>query len=137
MPAPRTAATRALLPVVALGGAVGSLGRYAVGLALPHVAGDFPWATFMVNATGSLAMGLLVAWVLTMVDPHPWLRPFLGVGVLGGWTTFSSFALDIHALGGAGRAGLALAYLVASFVVGIIAVGLGVGLGQRAFGGRR
>ncbi|WP_406833049.1 CrcB family protein [Pedococcus sp. KACC 23699] len=129
--------TRALVGVVALGGAVGSLGRYAVGLALPHVTGDFPWATFLVNVTGSLAMGLLVAWVLTMVDPHPWLRPFLGVGVLGGWTTFSSLALDVHALSGAGRNGLALTYLVASFVVGLVAVGLGLGLGQRAFGDGR
>ena len=120
-----------------MGGALGSLGRYAVGLGLPHVAADFPWATFVVNVTGSLAMGVLVAWVLSMVDPHPWLRPFLGVGVLGGWTTFSSFTLDVHALTTSGRAGLALVYVVASFVAGLVAVGLGLALGQRAFGGRR
>ena len=129
--------TRPLLGVVAVGGAVGSLGRYAVGLALPHVAGDFPWATFVVNVTGSLAMGLLVAWVLAMAAPHPWLRPFLGVGVLGGWTTFSSFALDAHALGAAGRPIIAVAYVVASFVVGLFAVGTGLWLGQHAFGERR
>ena len=128
--------TEALVGVVALGGVLGSLGRYAVGLALPHVAADFPWATFLVNTTGSLAMGVLVAWVLSMNDPHPWLRPSLGVGVLGGWTTFSSFALDVHALSDSGRGGLALLYVLASFVVGLVAVGLGLLLGQRTFGDR-
>ncbi|MGA8980444.1 MAG: CrcB family protein [Pedococcus sp.] len=136
MPAAPTIPAPALLGVVGLGGAVGSLGRYAVGLALPHGAAGFPWATFGVNVTGSLAMGVLVAWVLSMLDPHPWLRPFLGVGVLGGWTTFSSFALDVHALSGAGHPGLALTYVISSFAVGLVAVGAGLGLGQRAFGDR-
>lgn len=133
----RTAPTPSLLGIVAAGGATGSLGRYAVGLALPHVAGTFPWAAFVVNVTGSCAMGLLVAWVLSMQDPHPLLRPFLGVGVLGGWTTFSSFALDVHALAGAGRAGQAIGYVLASFVAGLVAVGIGLWLGQRAFGEHR
>jgi CrcB protein len=137
VPVARTSPSPALLGVVAAGGALGSLGRYAVGLALPHVPADFPWATFLVNVTGSMAMGLLVAWVLSMADPHPWLRPFLGVGVLGGWTTFSSFALDVHALTAANHAGLAVGYVLSSFVVGLIGVGLGIGLGQRAFGDRR
>lgn len=136
MPTARTAPSPALLAVIAVGGAVGSLGRYAVGLALPHDAGGFPWATFGVNVTGSLAMGLLVAWVLSMLTPHPWLRPFLGVGVLGGWTTFSSLALDVHTLTAAGHTGAALTYVLASFVVGLVAVGAGLGLGQLAFGDR-
>ena len=72
-----------LLAAVAAGGVLGSLGRDAVGLALPHVSGAFAWSTFLVNVTGSLAMGVLVVWVLSMARPHPWLRPFLGVGVLG------------------------------------------------------
>jgi fluoride exporter len=135
--AARTSLTPGLLGVVAAGGALGALGRYAVGLALPHLAVGFPWASFLVNVTGSLAMGLLVAWVLTMADPHPWLRPFLGVGALGGWTTFSSFALDVHALATAGHAVLALGYVVSSFLVGLVGVELGVGLGQRAFGERQ
>ena len=137
MPAPRTAPAPALLGVIAVGGAVGSLSRYAVGLGLPHDPDGFPWATFVVNVTGSLAMGLLVAWVLSMLTPHPWLRPFLGVGVLGGWTTFSSFALDVHTLSAAGHPGLALTYVLSSFAVGLVAVGAGLGLGHRAFGDRR
>jgi CrcB protein len=122
--------------VVAAGGVLGSLARYAVGLALPHVSGAFAWSTFLVNVTGSLAMGVLVVWVLTMERPHPWLRPFLGVGVLGGWTTFSSYALDTHAMVQAGHGPVATAYLVGSLVVGLVAVGLGVTLGERLFGRR-
>ena len=125
-----------LLAAVAAGGVLGSLGRYAVGLALPHVSGAFAWSTFLVNVTGSLAMGVLVVWVLSMARPHPWLRPFLGVGVLGGWTTFSSYALDLHAMVQAGHGLVASAYLVGSLVVGLVAVGLGVTLGERLFGRR-
>jgi fluoride exporter len=125
-----------LLAAVAAGGVLGSLGRYAVGLALPHVAGSFAWSTFLVNVTGSLAMGVLVVWVLSMTQPHPWLRPFLGVGVLGGWTTFSSYALDLHAMVQAGHGLVAAAYLVGSLVVGLVAVGLGISLGERTFGRR-
>jgi CrcB protein len=125
-----------LLAAVAAGGVLGSLGRYAVGLALPHVTGSFAWSTFLVNVTGSLAMGVLVVWVLSMDRPHPWLRPFLGVGVLGGWTTFSSYALDLHAMAQAGQGLVAAAYLVGSLVVGLVAVGFGITLGERIFGRR-
>ncbi|WP_206665855.1 fluoride efflux transporter FluC [Pedococcus bigeumensis] len=125
-----------LLGAVAAGGVLGSLGRYAVGLALPHPAGSFVWSTFVVNVTGSFAMGVLVVWVLSMAAPHPWLRPFLGVGVLGGWTTFSSYALDLHTMVQAGHGLVAAAYLLGSLVVGLVAVGLGISLGERAFGRR-
>ena len=126
-----------LLGAVAAGGVLGSLGRYAVGLALPHAQGAFAWSTFFVNVTGSLAMGVLVVWVLSMTAPHPWLRPFLGVGVLGGWTTFSSYALDVHTMVQAGHGLAAASYLVGSLVVGLVAVGLGISLGERLFGRRR
>lgn len=125
-----------MLAVIAAGGAVGSLARYAVGLALPHATGHFPWSTFVVNISGSLAMGVLVVWVLSLDQPHPWLRPFLGVGVLGGWTTFSGYALDAHALATAGRVPLALIYLLGSLAVGLVATGLGVSAGERIFGRR-
>ena len=125
-----------LLLALSGGGMLGSLARYAVGLGLPHDVGAFAWSTFLVNVTGSLAMGLLVVWVLSMDEPHPLLRPFLGVGVLGGWTTFSSFTLDARTMASAGHPLLAAGYVVASFVVGLVAVGLGVTLGERAFGRR-
>jgi len=126
-----------LLGAVAAGGAVGSLGRYAVGLALPHEAAEFPWGTELVNVSGSLAMGVLVVWVLAMREPHPLLRPFLGVGVLGGWTTFSAYTLDFHTLVTSGHGPTAAAYLLGSLVLGVAAVGLGVTLGEALFGRRR
>ena len=126
-----------LLAAIATGGALGSVGRYAVGLALPHGAGSFPWGTFVVNISGSVAMGLLVVWVLSMDRPHPWLRPFLGVGVLGGWTTFSTYAVEGRDLFAAGRPGLALTYVLGSLLVGLMAVGVGISAGERVFGRRR
>jgi CrcB protein len=138
-PRPRSRAHRSRLGLLAAlsgGGVLGSLGRYAVGLALPHATGAFAWSTLLVNVTGSFAMGVLVVWVLSMDRPHPLLRPFLGVGVLGGWTTFSSFALDARTMVTAGHGLLAAAYVAGSIVVGLAAVGLGVTLGERVFGPR-
>jgi CrcB protein len=126
-----------LLAAVAVGGAVGSVGRYAVGLAFPHTPDGFPWGTALVNLSGSMAMGVLVVWVLSMRDPHPWLRPFVGVGVLGGWTTFSTYALDFHSLVVTDHELEGAAYLFGSLIVGLLAVGLGVSLGERLFGRRR
>ena len=127
---------RGLLAAIAAGGVIGSLGRYGVARALPDEPGAFPWATFIVNVSGSLAMGTLFVWVLTMHRPHPWLRPFLGVGVLGGWTTFSTYALETRALVASGH-GTRRWRTLGSLLVGLVAVGAGVSLGERAFGRRR
>ena len=126
-----------LLGVVAAGGVLGSLGRYAAGSALPHPSGAFAWVTFVVNVSGALAMGVLMAWVWSMDRPHPWLRPFLGVGVLGGWTTFSSFALDTHSMVEAGHPAVAAAYVIGSLALAIAGVALGLVLGAVAFGHHR
>ena len=126
-----------LLAAIAAGGVLGSLGRWAVGLALPHTPSQVPWGTFVVNVTGSAAMGVLVVWVLSMDRPHPWLRPFLGVGVLGGWTTFSSYAVEGRDLFASGSPWLGLGYVLGSLVVGLFAVGVGVTAGERLFGRRR
>jgi len=81
-----------VLGVVALGGVIGSLARYGLAEAIPHGPTGFPWATFVTNVLGCFAIGLL----LTRLTPrsHPLLRPFLGTGILGGFTTFSTFAVD-------------------------------------------
>lgn len=126
-----------LLAAIAAGGVLGSLGRYAVGLALPHTPTQFPWGTFVVNVSGSAVMGVLFVWVLSMDRPHPWLRPFLGVGLLGGWTTFSSYAVEGRDLFASGSGWLGLAYVMGSLVVGLVAVGVGVTAGERLFGRRR
>lgn len=124
-----------LLAAVAAGGVVGSLGRWSVGLALPHAAGGMPWATLVVNVTGAFAMGLLVAFLVDRPGVHRLLRPFVGVGVLGGWTTFSTLAVDVVQLGVAGRVAVLLGYLLATLAVGVAAVAAGVALGRRVWPG--
>jgi fluoride exporter len=125
----------ALLGSVAVGGVVGSLGRYAVGTALPHQPGTFPWATFAVNVSGAFAMGLLVAYLVDRPGAHRLARPFVGVGVLGGWTTFSAFAVDVVQLGANQHVQVALLYVSATFVLGTLAVAAGSGVGQRVWQG--
>ena len=125
----------AALVVVALGGVVGSLGRYAVGLFLPHAADAFPWATLTVNVSGAFAVGLLVAFLLDRPGTHRLARPFLGVGVLGGWTTFSALAVEVVQLSAADEVQVAIAYVAATFVVGTLAVGAGTAVGQRFWPG--
>ncbi len=111
----------------------GSLGRWAVGLALPHAAGTFPWGTFVVNVSGAFAMGVLVAFLVGRPGTHRLARPLLGVGVLGGWTTFSALAVEAVGLGSAAHVQLALGYVAATFLVGTLAVGAGTALGRRVW----
>ena len=84
----------AVLGAIAAGGALGALGRYGLAVAWPHRPGRFPWATFVTNVSGCLLIGVLMVLVVEVWSAHRLLRPFLGVGVLGGYTTFSTFALD-------------------------------------------
>lgn len=135
MAAPHARVTPAVLSAVAAGGVLGSLGRYAVGLALPHRPGGFPWATLAVNVSGAFAMGLLVAFLVDRPGVHRLARPFLGVGILGGWTTFSTLAVDVVQLAGAEEVTLTLAYVTATFLGGALAVGAGTGVGQRIWPG--
>ncbi|MBL1084522.1 CrcB family protein [Streptomyces actinomycinicus] len=113
-----------VVAVVALGGAVGALARYALALALPTPAGGFPWATFWTNVSGCAAMGVLMVLVTEVWAAHRLLRPFLGTGVLGGFTTFSAYAVDIRDLVGAGHPGPGLAYLAATPCAALAAVWL-------------
>ncbi|CAN7215776.1 fluoride efflux transporter FluC [Knoellia sp. LjRoot47] len=131
MSSPAAQPDATLLLGIAAGGVVGSLGRYAVGLALPHPAGSFPWSTLVVNLSGALAMGLLVAFLLGRPGAHRLARPVVGVGMLGGWTTFSAFAVDVVTLLETGHGGEAGAYVLASFLGGVLAVTLGSTAGQR------
>lgn len=103
--------TAAALTVVALGGAVGALGRWALGAVTPDGSG-FPWTTFATNVVGSGLLALLPA--LAVVRRRRLVALGLGTGVLGGFTTLSLYAEQGRALLAAGRAGLALAYLLGS-----------------------
>jgi CrcB protein len=118
-----------VLVAIALGGAVGAAARYGAGLALPVEPGSFPWATLLVNASGCLAIGVLLVLVAEGVAAHPLARPFLGVGALGGYTTFSTYAVEADALLRAGERATALAYLGGTLVAALLAVRLGTGTG--------
>lgn len=117
--------------LAALGGALGALGRWAVATALPSAGDAWPWATLLVNLTGCLLIGVLLAVLLSRFPFSTSLRPFLAVGVLGGYTTFSTFTVDLVRLGDAGAWLPAVGYLLVSVVGGIACVVLGLG-GVRA-----
>lgn len=115
----------AVLAAIAAGGVVGALARWGVGLVFPPGPGAWPWATLLVNVSGCVSMGLLMGTITRVGPGHRLLRPFLGVGVLGGYTTFSTNAVDAVGLVAAGRAGLALLYLALTAVSAVLAVLLG------------
>jgi CrcB protein len=122
------------LAAVAAGGAAGALGRYGLGLAFPHGTGTFPWATFTINVTGCLLIGALIVLVTEWRAAHPIVRPLLGTGVLGGYTTFSTYAVDAHQMLGAGRISAAAAYVVGTLVAAVTATWLGMRLARTATG---
>ena len=118
-----------LIALVAVGGALGSVGRYVVGLAMTRLLGPaFPWGTLTVNVAGSLAMGVVFALVAGRNSLQPELRALLMTGFLGGFTTFSAFSLDLWALAERGETAAALAYGAASVVVSLAALVAGLAL---------
>ncbi len=116
--------------LAALGGALGALARWGVATALPHARGAWPWATVLVNVTGCLVIGALLAVLLARFPTSPWMRPFFAVGVLGGYTTYSTFAVDAVQLARAGHGGLAVGYVLVSVVGGVLAVVVGLLAGR-------
>ncbi|MFI8204119.1 fluoride efflux transporter CrcB [Streptomyces sp. NPDC085937] len=118
-------AVRVQTPVVAavaVGGGAGAAARYAATLWWATPAGGFPWTILCVNVVGCALMGVLMVAVTEARTPHPLLRPFLGTGVLGGFTTFSTYAVDIRGLFEEGRPGPAFLYLALTPVVALTAV---------------
>ncbi|MEV0196530.1 CrcB family protein [Nonomuraea sp. NPDC050691] len=123
----------ATLGAISLGGALGALARYGVTLALPHPPGGFAWATWLVNVTGCLLIGLLMVAVTEAWQVHRLVRPFLGIGVLGGYTTFSTYVVDAQKALEAGAARTALAYLGGTLVAALLATHAGERLGRLVF----
>jgi len=115
-----------VLAAVAAGGALGSAARYGLALAWPTPPGSLPWATLVTNLTGCALLGALMQVIATRIAPHRLVRPFLGTGVLGGFTTFSTYALETWDLFAANRPGVAVAYLVGTLIGGLAAVRLGM-----------
>ncbi len=127
--------TRLLL--VALGGALGSMARYGVGLGAARLfpASTWPWGTLTVNVVGGLIMGLLVGWLgLKAGAGQETVRVFAAVGLLGGFTTFSAFSLETALMIERREYGLAGAYVLLSVVLAVAALMAGLMLARRAFG---
>lgn len=114
------------VPVIALGGMAGASARYAVDvLAGPDGAGAVPWSTLVINVSGCLLFGVLMGLLSAGVWAHPLARPFLGVGVLGGYTTFGSVSVQAHTLVAQDRPGVAFGYVLATLVASLAAVAAG------------
>jgi CrcB protein len=109
-----------LLPVIAAGGALGAAARWGLAHALP--ATGFAWSTVVTNVLGCALIGVLMAVLIDRWSHSRYARPFLGVGVLGGFTTFSTNQLDVHRLLADGRPAVALLYAAVTLVGGALAV---------------
>lgn len=120
--------------LVAIGGAIGSVGRYLVGLWATRLAGpNFPWGTLTVNILGAFAIGLFVEMIARRLDASAELRVFIVTGIIGGFTTWSSFTLDTMVLFERGEVGLSALYLLASLLVSFAAIFAGLALGRALF----
>jgi fluoride exporter len=114
--------------VIALGcgGVVGALARYSVSLALPGQTGRFPWGTFVINVSGSAVLGFLLILLIEQFPRGRLARPVIGTGVIGAYTTFSTFVVDAVLLARADKILTAVIYVLASVVFGLLAVWLGM-----------
>jgi CrcB protein len=126
-----------VVAVVALGGALGACARYWASLIWTTPPGGFPWTTLLVNVVGCAVIGVFMAVISEVRSVHRLVRPFFGTGVLGGFTTFSTYAVDIQHLVDGGRVRTGLVYLAATLLAALAAVGLGVALTRRVLAWRK
>ena len=128
---------RASWLAVAVGGALGTLARWGVASAWPTAAGTFPVTTLVINLVGSFAIGCVLVLTLDHEPSRPIAHALLGTGVLGGFTTFSTFAVESTELIRTAHVPLALAYVLASVVGGVLCAWSAMVLVRRATGVRR
>ena len=119
------------LVAVFAGAALGTSARYLLAAHHAVAVGGFPWVTLLVNLTGSFAIGLIVPVTERLTTRVPVARPLLVIGFLGGWTTYSTLAVDATLLAKHGDAGACLAYLAATVAGGLALVVAGHALGRR------
>ncbi|MEO1028351.1 MAG: fluoride efflux transporter CrcB [Pseudomonadota bacterium] len=122
---------------VAIGGAIGACLRHATNLyaSTTFTSSSWPWGTFLVNLIGSILMGLVIGWLLTLGEKAQaqTLRVLLATGVLGGFTTFSAFSLEVFDLIKAGDPTKAALYAGSSLLLGVLAVAFGLWAAQKVF----
>jgi CrcB protein len=119
------------LAAIFLGGVIGALVRLGLVEALPPVPGEWPWATFVANIVGTLALGYFTTRLQERLPLSAYRRPLLGTGLCGALTTFSTMQLEVLRMLDHGAAGLAAGYAAASIVAGFLAVALATNLVRR------
>ena len=120
------------LAAIFAGGFIGAAARAEVGVALAPDPGHWPWATFLVNIAGAFMLGYFATRLQERLPVSSYRRPFLGTGVCGALTTFSTMQVELLQMLDAGRVGLALGYALVSIVLGSAAVLLATNLVRRS-----
>jgi len=126
----RGRAAPSVLIAIAIGGGLGTLGRYGISRII-HVSPDtFPWATFVTNLSGAFVIGVFLTLILERLQPARFARPFFAIGVLGGFTTYSTMAVETVTLCQDGYPVLGIGYLLASVFAGLACCYLGIVLAR-------
>lgn len=126
----------AMVAAVAIGGVAGAAGRHALAAAWPVRSGSFPWSTFVANGTGSLVLGVALVVFAAVWPDNARMRGLVNTGILGAFTTMSTFLVEVAVLGKDGRVGLAAVYLSVTVGVGVSAAVAGIRLGRIVESGR-
>lgn len=121
---------------VLIGGAFGSLARWALGLVVVSPVGGFPVATFAINISGAFGLGVAGVVLTERLPPRRYPRSLIGIGFFGAYTTFSTMAVEGVRLFDAGRAGTAITYWILTLIAGQMAGVYGIWLGRLQFGRR-
>lgn len=108
------------------GGVIGAVSRYAVSLAIPTPTGSFPWSTFIINVSGSVILGFLLVLLIEQFPRGRLVRPLVGSGIIGAYTTFSTMEVDALLLIRGHDFATGVVYLVSSLIAGLVAVWVGM-----------
>lgn len=115
-----------MVAVIALGGMVGATARFELAEAVPHAPGQFPWPTFWTNLSGSFVLGFLLIILLERFPPTRYVRPFLATGILGAYTTMSTYMVEVAVLIKDGHTATGLVYGIGSLVIGLVLAYAGI-----------
>jgi fluoride exporter len=126
-----------VVAVISLGGALGATARYGAAQLRPTPDGAFPWTTLLVNVVGCAVIGVFMVVISDVWAAHRLVRPFFGTGVLGGFTTFSTYAVGVQHLVAHGRPAVGMAYLAATLCAAMAAVWTAAWCTRRVIGWRQ